>query len=209
MSSNRSLIIGMLLGDATIHRESHNLRIIHGANQREYLEYKVMILQREQREPLVVQEFDNSGYVGFRVCTKRRPIYRILRNRLYRNGIKTPAREILDQLDLPAIAIWFMDDGSTSFKNRNGKVHAVEVTLNTYLSREDNETIVMYFQETWGIRWGLNLSKGKYRLRMGTIEGRKFCALIEPYIIPSMRYKIEKLLTNKTKLFDGKLKKII
>jgi hypothetical protein len=83
-----------------------------------------------------------------------------------------------------------MDDGSKSFKRKNGRIHAMEVTLNTYLPKENNEVIINYFQEVWGIKWGLNKSKGTWRLRMGTQEGRRFFDLISPVVLDSMRYKI-------------------
>jgi hypothetical protein len=84
-----------------------------------------------------------------------------------------------------------MDDGSKSFKRRNGRIHAVEVTLNTYLSKEENEVIIGYFKDMWGVNWGLNKSKGRFRLRMGTQEAQKFFDLIRPYIIESMMYKVD------------------
>jgi hypothetical protein len=62
------------------------------------------------------------------------------------------------------------------------------------LSKEQNELIIAYFLEKWSIKWGLSKSKGKYRLRMGVQEGRKFVKIIEPYVIPELRYKIEPLI---------------
>jgi hypothetical protein len=100
-------------------------------------------------------------------------------------------RQILERKQL---AIWYQDDGSLTAKKRGGKIHAYDLTLNTYLSKSQNEIIISYFKEAWSINWGLSKSKGKYRLRMGTKEARKFIKLIEPYIVPDMRYKIEPLV---------------
>ena len=37
-----------------------------------------------------------------------------------------------------------MDDGSLCKKVRNGKIHAWELYLNTYLSKEENQVIIDY-----------------------------------------------------------------
>ena len=76
-----------------------------------------------------------------------------------------------------------MDDGSMSIKKIDGKPRGAEITLNTYLTTEENQVIIDFFQSQFNI----NKSKGKYRLRMGKKEAMKFF----PMIIPSMRYKID------------------
>lgn len=189
----RSAVVGMILGDAHI-RKQGNLTITHCLTQKPYLEFKCDILQKNQKAQLKVVEFDNNGYPGCKLETRIRPIYKVARKRLYKNNVKTINDKILRYLDELGIAIWFQDDGSTTAKKRNGKIHAYEITLNTYLSKEQNELIVQYFKERWDISWGLSKSKGKYRLRMGTKEGRKFAKLIQPYIVPCMNYKIESLV---------------
>jgi hypothetical protein len=131
-----------------------------------------------------------QGYECFRIEPRLIPLSRVLVKKCYRNRVKTFSRNFLEYLTLQGLAIWFMDDGSKSFKKVGNKVHAVEVTLNTYLSKEENEVIIEFFRERWDINWGLNKSRDSYRLRMGTREARKFFPLIEPFIIDSMKYKI-------------------
>ena len=108
-----------------------------------------------------------------------------------KNRIKTIPLKALNRLTPLAIAIWWMDDGSLCKKVRNGKVHAWELYLNTYLSKEENQIIIDYFQNKWNVKWNLNLSKGKYRLRCSTREGRKFLTIIRPIVsqIKCMQYK--------------------
>jgi len=188
----RSAIVGMVLGYAHI-KNPGSLAIKHCLKQKNYLEMKRQILQSKQHSDLKIRDFDNSGFPGCRLETRVRPIYRILRKLIYKDGIKTVSRKVLDYLDVLGLAIWYQDDGSLSAKRRNGKIHSYDLTLNTYLSKEQNQVIIRYFKKVWSISWGLSRSKGKYRLRMGTIEGRKFLKMIEPYIVPCMRYKVEPL----------------
>ena len=184
---------GMILGDGYIDKYN-SFRLIHCEAQKNYLFFKTEILQKFQKPLLIPQFFNNNGYPGWRVSTRSCPTFRIFRKKIYK-GKKTISRSILNRLTTLGIAIWFMDDGSTSFRRRLGKITSVETTLNTYISREQNEIIIKYFAERWNIKWGLNKSGNSYRLRMGTIEARKFIKIIEPFVIDSMKYKTKKLLT--------------
>jgi hypothetical protein len=190
--SLRSAIIGMILGDGHI-RDRGTICIRHAEQQKDYLLYKAKILGLKQSKVVECHPFDNSGYPAWRLETRSNPLYKRLRKILYIHGKKAITRKCLDYLDPIGISIWFQDDGSTSYKKRNGKIHAVELTLNTYVSKEENETIIAYFKERWNVSFGLNKSKGKHRLRAGTREGKKLVSLIEPYILPCMKYKIDKL----------------
>lgn len=185
----RAILAGLMLGDGG--RTKNNFYIGHSMKQKDYALFKSDLLQKITGKEVNIRERTNKlGYSNIRVEPKLIPLTKRLVRELWKNGEKKISRNFLNYLSLESIAIWFMDDGSKSFKKRNGKVHAVEVTLNTYLSKEDNEIIIHYFKEVWGIKWGLNKSKSHYRLRMGTCEARKFFKLISPYIIPSMQYKI-------------------
>jgi hypothetical protein len=98
--------------------------------------------------------------------------------------------EFLNYLTLQGIAIWYMDKGSKSYQKRDNHIHALEVRLNTYTSRSENESIVNYFAEHWGFKWGLAKSPKGYRLRMGTQEGKRFFEFLGSYIHPSLLCKI-------------------
>ena len=186
----RSVVIGMVLGSSYIHRNG-NLSVKHCLNQMPYLQFKMNLLQENQIPELKIQEF--VGYSGCKLETRIRPIYKSVRRKLYKHGLKQISRQTLDYLDDLGIAIWFQDNGSISVKKRAGRIHACEITLNTYCSKEENEIIISYFKEVWNIQWGLSTNKCKYRLRMGTKEGRKLVKIVKPYIVPCMFYKIQPL----------------
>lgn len=195
----RGAVIGMILGDGHIRPKRYTISISHSEKQKEYLFFKKEILETIQKSKISLcgrtTYLNGKKYFSVRLETRKIPMYRVLHKRFHPNGLKEVKRDLLNQLTPLGIAIWFMDDGSTTFKKKEGKIHGVETVLHTYLSKEQNEIIVKYFQEVWNIKWGLNKSKGKYRLRMGTKEAKKFVKIIEPHIISSMKYKIDKLLT--------------
>ena len=185
----RGIICGMLLGGGG--RCRNNFYIAHSTKQSEYALFKKELLESiTGKQVNTRQRKTNLGYEIIRIEPKLIPLTRVLVKKCYKSGKKTFPVKFLNYLTLQGLAIWFMDDGSKSFKRVGNRIHAVEITLNTYLSKEENEVIISYFKERWEIQWGLNKSKDKYRLRMGTREGHKFFNLIEPYIIDSMRYKI-------------------
>lgn len=185
----RAILAGLLIGDGG--RTKNNLYIAHSHKQKPYALFKADLLAQITNKSVNVRDGYAKGYSYVRVEPRLIPLTKRLVRELYSDGKKKLTRKFLDYLSIESIAIWFMDDGSKSFKKHNGKIHAVEVTLNTYLSKEENEIIILYFKEVWGINWGLNKSKNWYRLRMGTREARKFFVLIGPYIHPSLNYKIQ------------------
>ncbi|MGB9177741.1 MAG: hypothetical protein WCB68_00740 [Pyrinomonadaceae bacterium] len=185
----RGILCGMLLGDAG--RCRNNFFIQHSTKQIAYALFKKELLELITCKQANIRQWKtNQGYELVRVEPKLIPLTRVMVKRCYKNGARTVSRDFLQYLTLQGMAIWFMDDGSKSFKKFKNKIHAVEVTLNTYLSKEENQIIITFFKERWGINWGLNKSKDRYRLRMGTREARRFFTLIEPFVVDSMKYKI-------------------
>ena len=191
----KAILIALCIGDGYLNKDkqskSVSLHIKHSSKQEALIIYK-----RDLLFSLIggakpnLRYFNNNGYPGISF-SKGMKYFRIIKKWLYPNNKKLISRFLLDKLTPEAIAIWYMDDGSLSAKKRNGKIHAYEMTLNTYESKEDNQIIIDYFKEVWDIQWHQAKGKGQYRLRMSTKEIRRFIPLIKPFIIPSMQYKIE------------------
>ncbi len=185
----RGVLAGMLLGVGR--KDKNNFFIQHSALQEEYLLFKQQLLEQITRKPVrLTRKLTSSGKNLIRLEPKLIPLTRVLVQRLYQKEQKTLTRKFLNYLTPQGIAIWFMDLGSKSWKKKAGKIHALELTLNTNLNQAENEQIIAYFNQVWGWKWGLSRRKQKYRLRMGTQEGKKFIEFLRPYICPSMFYKI-------------------
>jgi hypothetical protein len=192
----RSAVIGMVAGNAWIQKQkgcrSVRLRIVHSDRQKMYLEHKRDILQNLfSGWEIPIHAFNNSGYPGVRLETRDHPKLRAIYRWFYKNGEREFSWKVLRYLTPIGIAIWYMDDGSLSFKRRDGKIHGREIHLNTYCSLEEAQTIQDYFRTVWGISWTIVANKGWFRLRMGAQEAQKFFKIIEPYVIPDMRYKVD------------------
>lgn len=204
----RALIIGMSIGDGSIglRKDRNNkiytghLQIIHSIDQYEYLEYKKKLLETIfGGKSCSIAEFKHSsGYNGrpaFRIGKANKYLLQIHRW-LYSNlGKKYYTREILDKLTPHAIALWYMDDGcGKKRKAKDGRVTSVQCHLSTYCSEEEADCIIQYFKETHNIEWRKRFHKRPklWYLECNTEQSRKLEKLIEPYIIPSMKYKLPK-----------------
>ena len=183
----RAILLGMAIGDGNIYsnKKGAGLIIRHCNAQIEYLLYKKEILESIYNTPINIIKVQNGNQIA-KCDTKR---FRIYRKWLYPNNVKTISN-VLHFLDIHSVALWYMDDGSLTAKKKDGKIHGYELTLNTYVSKEENQLLINWFKKTYNIQFTQTKGKGKYRLRMGTKEAKKFCSLIKPYIIPSMFYKL-------------------
>ena len=75
-----------------------------------------------------------------------------------------------------------MDDGCRS---RNA------VYLNTQQYDETSQrTLLRLLREQWGIEGTLNRDKSYYRVRISVVATRRLAKLIEPYLLPELRYKL-------------------
>lgn len=186
----RGILAGMLLGVGR--RDQYNFFIQHSVQQEDYLLFKKVVLESITRKPIQIHRRKHlSGKPVLRIQPKQTPLIRVLVQRLYFGNQEVITRSFLNYLTPQGIAIWFMDKGSKSFKKKDGKIHALEIALNTNTSKEENELIIAYFLEIWGFEWGLSKGRRGYRLRMGTKEGKKFFDFLRPYIPPTMVYKLD------------------
>lgn len=185
------VLIGTLCGDCG--RKQLRLYCGQSIKQKDWFDFKKKRFEKIFNQSFKEYKYDYSKYNTsvYQFTTNTNDLTKYLVNLFYPNDKKIISKEALEQLTLEGIAWWYMDDGSMSIKKIDGKPRGAEITLNTYLTAEENQIIIDFFQNQYNITWKLNKSKGKYRLRMGKKEGKKFFALIEPYIIDSMKYKID------------------
>lgn len=201
---HKSILIALVLGDGylNVRKDARypnsyhsSINFTHSFAQKEYLEWKANKLFHifGGKQP-VIREINNNGHPGV-TFEKSNKYFRILKKYLYVNQKKSFRRDILNWLTPEGIAIWWMDDGSLIERKRNGKTHAWELYLNTYLTDEENQIIIDYFLEQWNVKWNINHDKGKSRLRCSTREGRKFLNIVRPTVekIECMKYKVKNI----------------
>ena len=194
----KALLIALAIGDGHIAKRQKStmygeFMITHSIHQQEYITYKRDLLHSLVGGNLPkISEYTrkNTGYKEL-YFSKAHKYFRVIRKWLYKADKKVISRYILNKLTPEAIAIWYMDDGNLSKKKRDGRMRGYTLTLSTQVSKEENQVMIDYFEDVWNIKF-FQIKKGnQYALCMGTAEARKFTKLVEPYVIPSMRYKVD------------------
>ncbi len=190
MNYKKDDLLGFLIGDSYISPKGC-LTTRHSYKQKEYLEYKYDLFRN-----LYPERKFNICHVesqkGFQFGVSDAKLFKEWRKLYYPNGIKTISRDWLDKLTHQAIAFWFCDDGSTSFKKNNGEIGAIECTISTCCTENEVEEIILYFKEKWDIVVRKRKDSGKFSIRFGTKTGRKFMNLFGEYVPSCMNYKISK-----------------
>lgn len=186
----RDLIIAMAIGDGYIGK-SGSMTVFHSEKQKDYVEYKFKLVRGlcTTKQP-ISRESNGTTQYGFRIKTTK--FTKTLRKVLYPNGKKIISRKILNRLDPQGLAIWWMDDGSCSnitYEPTNKPRTSIS-TLSTCVSRDENQVIINYFLEKYGVKFGQRKMKNHYALVCRMKEGRKLKNIIGSYIIESMKYKL-------------------
>jgi len=179
----RSIIVGSILGDGYLRivpgRANALLEINHSNNQRDYVDWKCRKLKDLVKSPPKMYK-RNGTRVAYRFNTRQHPELTQLHDKYYSKGKKFIPEINLNPL---VLAVWFMDDGSKSYKT---------YYLNTQQFDHDSQLELIHaLEECCGIKSSLNRDKNYHRIRIRQDSADRFRKLIKKYIIPSMEYKFE------------------
>lgn len=199
-SELRGFITGLILGDGTIDKgvtkrafriKSINYDFIHyiGECLRKATNFKIEI----KHHPASCRDgvYRKSYY---ELCIKAHPYFNKKYNHFYddyRNRRVT--KEALSWLNPRGLAAWYMSDGYiVRVGKHSGKIvdRRVELATDRY-SERDVDKIRKYLYETYGFKTSkVRRGNGRYRIRMSLLSAQHFFVMIEPYVVPSMKYKI-------------------
>ena len=181
-------ILGTLLGDGNISyatKESKNprLRISHSLKNFDYVMKKYENVKEYCNQP--PKEIVNLGWgknlLGF--TTKSHPDMKIYYELFYSGKKKVIKRETLNLINEEGLAYWYQDDGSFS-----GMLHIYTCAF----SLEEHYILQKWLLENFGINSDILKDKRKnlYFLSLKREAKNKFCRMIEPYVVESMKYKL-------------------
>ena len=209
----KSLLIGLLIGDGTI-SSNFVFKLSHSVEQREYLEWKVKLLDKFQIKNNGIKEYISTcGYnIGKGVLYSQMsviPTIKALRRTIYIPK-KTITRRLLNWLTPLEIAIWYMDDGHINVntsKQRSSIQHTIKIA--TCVDEITVEIIIQYFLDVWNIKFR-KFPEGKNTFSIASSSEEdysKFVNLIKPFVeqVPSMLYKIRDNFTKKEFLDQQKV----
>ena len=174
----RSLIIGSLLGDGAMRCKANALiEFNHGAHQRSYVDWKYQQLSALVGTPPKLH-FGNGGRIAYRFTTLSLPELTPFYWSFYSDRRKSVPEVELTPLSL---AVWFMDDGSKSYR---------ALYLNTQqFDLESQHRLLAMLAKQWSIRATLNRDKTYYRIRIAVESVARFIEIVQPHMLEEMLYK--------------------
>ena len=157
------------------------LEINHSVHQRTYVDWKYRHLSALVRTAPKLRS-GNGGRTAYRFVTRSLPELTSYYVLFYEQGVKRIPDLELSPLSL---AVWFMDDGCRSRR---------AVYLNTQQFDMDSQSrMLSMLRNQWGISGTLNRDKTYYRIRLTVESTTKFVRLVEPHLLPELKYKLPQM----------------
>lgn len=193
------MLLGTLLGDGCLACQSKQSGIYysrHGGKQHEYNCQKFTILSEfTNTEPKLTK---NLGYgkISSRWQSKSLPEFKVFKNLCYsgyRDGrsIKKVTRKWLSLMTIEAVAWWYMDDGSLAPETGYTTFHTEGFT------EPEVRLLSLWLKKTFGIHNKIRTVKSRSKpgtyywiIHLNYPATRKLFDLIQPYVLPCMRYKV-------------------
>lgn len=182
----RSLLIGSMLGDGRLSRTVNASRYQenHSDAQKDYISWKVTEWGAWVKDGVapVVWRKPEGNFPGWRFHTVSHPSLNEWHTRFYEStGPKRLVREVVDLVDDLALAIWFMDDGSTGWWPRI-----------TFGMDPISQGIAMAIFDRFGFkpRWDIHKGNtGTFHFE-GEDQAHRFIELVTPHMPECMKRKL-------------------
>ncbi len=196
--TQQQVVLGSLLGDGNLsapirsEAESARFRMGHGAQQVDYLAWKVSMLENiphsltEDKKDAVFADFTPLAELG----ELRKTVY-------FGDGKKHITSEYLKALTPLALAVWYMDGGCFALRSGEGQERTrggtgrIEICVEA-LSPGSRQRIAEYLRDEHGLDVKLT-ERGAQKtsvLSFNTRATEEFQELVAPYVHPSMEYKL-------------------
>ena len=185
------ILTGTLLGDSSLQYypkygwSAPKFKCDHGVAQKEYaieLDKKLKSLGSKLSIYSRIDKRRNIEQTSYTVTTGSNQYFHKMYNLLYSTGKKEVCKEILNHFTEISLAYLYMDDGF---------FHQGTADICTEgFSKKSVELLVDFLKEKFNLHFGLSRRNKGYRIRLHRKEFNKFCDLISPYVIDSLRYKL-------------------
>lgn len=198
---SQRFLIGCSLGDGCLSKAKRNGSItLHiqrkGAHQ-PYAAWQLSKLNNILGTRATLRTFlDKGKYPAVRFGVTNKKILTPVYNLLYPFDKKIFSTEVLQELQLPELALFWMDDGSLEVRKRKKPSGSEKIERSAWLAVcEDEPTTDLVGQ------WIESLTQakytkvrhvsGKYYLRWHSAQCRNLMQKIKPYILPCLGYKVD------------------
>lgn len=182
--AQRETLVGILLGDAHLETQNrgrtYRLKIEQPNKHAAYVQHLYQVFEAWVLTP---PQQKTTGKWWFQ--TVSHGSFRYYAQQFYRDGRKVVPAQIHRLLKPRSLAYWFMDDGS--IKDRHSKA----VILNTQgFTQSDVARLAQTLTEQFVLETYLRRQAEGYQIVIRGASLERFLELVEPYLIPEMRYKL-------------------
>jgi len=190
-SIQKGILIGTILGDAYLQKtgmQNARLRLEHGADQKDYLFWKVKNLsQFFQGKPKYLERVHprtKHTYRYWRHQSQSTPTLGKLHKIFYQKGKKIIPENIAALLTPRAIAVWYMDDGYYYSRDKCSYLYLGNV------EREEAERVSLVLRQKFNLNNRVLAKKKGFAIYFPPGEVKKLAALIQGYLLDYFRYKL-------------------
>ena len=188
-----NVLIGTILGDGFLQKtgeKNARLRLEHSQKQKDYVLWKGNIFGRLfQGKPNYLERIHPKSRETYKYCrwqSSASPSFGKWRKYFYPNGKKIIPIDIGEILTEPiTLAVWYMDDGYFNKIDRNSYIYLGRIM------RDEADVLQKAIKKNFSIETKVYDKKNKgFALFFGAEDTKKLQALIKPFIIESLQYKL-------------------
>ena len=188
----REMLVGLLLGDACLEtcdrRRTYRLKIEQSADHEAYVRHLRdalgdWVLSGPRRREKTATT--GAVTVSWAFNTVSHAAFRFYAQQFYEQGKKRVPKLIHRWLKPRGLAYWFMDDGSMKSRQSKG------VIFNTQgFEPADVDRLVDLLTSQFDLQAKVRRQKDGRQIYVSGKSYDTFCKLVDPYVIPAMRYKV-------------------
>jgi len=190
----KQVLLGSLLGDGSLGinkgGKSAFYREIHSLKQKEYLIWKnqfLKVFDTKLHEYSIYDSRTDRTYHSILLWSKTNTLLTLYFQNLYKQGKKTINEDLLNQVGILGLAIWYMDDGYYHYGDyrcalsTDSYTYGEQLLVKNWLKNKFNVNAQIHKSSSKSVRYNIVLSKN---------ETDKFLRMIQSFIVPSMYYKL-------------------
>ena len=191
----KEILIGMILGDGHLEKlytpQLSRLKVEHSYKQKDYVNWLYSEFKNWVRtEPKSkIKNVWGKIHTNYGFCTYGHRLLGNFQKEFYQEKKKIIPTDLSKNITPLVLAVWYMDDGSIKSSKHKG------VFLNTQsFTKKDVGNLQDILRSKFGIVTTTRMAVGGEQIYLGGKSGEKFIKIIESFVIPSLKYKIPRVL---------------
>ena len=194
-SMQREVLVGILLGDASLRTDTegrrYRLQVSQSEQHKQYVFHLYEIYKNLTTSPPIRLSFSDSRnpgktYVRWTFSTTQQACFRFYGQQFYKKDGKRKCPRLIEKLLSPrSIAYWYMDDGAQKWKGRSKGVRFCTDNF----SHMECKWLAAALQAKYGLQTTLQKKGDGYRICISSHSYKELREVVFPFLIPSMIYK--------------------